>query len=98
MRTDMKDEVMVIKRNGNREPFDPEKITKVISAAGVRPVEAAEVAEKISSWIESLRQKEVSSIAIRDRVFHELEGVDKYASGLYAWYQNLKDKKYQAPQ
>lgn len=92
----MKNETMVVKRNGNREPFDPEKITKVISAAGVRPVEASEISENIARWVEGLRAKEVSSIAIRDQVFKELENVDKYASGLYVWYQNLKDKKYQA--
>jgi transcriptional regulator NrdR family protein len=90
----MPKEIMVIKRGGSKELFDPEKISRVVAAAGLRPVEAAELAEGVARWIELTGKEEVSSIEIRDRVFKELEKVDKYASGLYAWYQNLKDKKY----
>ena len=88
---------MVIKRGGAKEPFDPEKITRVVTAAGLRPVEAAELAEGVARWVELTAKSEITSLAIRDRVFKELEKLDKYASGLYAWYQNLKDKKYSSP-
>jgi transcriptional regulator NrdR family protein len=92
----MQAEILVIKRDGGQEPFDPEKITKVTAAAGLRPIDAAEVAERVAGWVEKRGKKEVSSIQIRDRVFKELEKVDRYASGLFAWYQNLKDKSYKS--
>lgn len=87
-------DVNIIKRNGAKEPFEAEKIAKVVQAAGLRPVDAAELAERIEKWVNARGKTELTSIEIRDRVFLELEKVDKYASGLYAWYQNLKDKKY----
>lgn len=93
---DMQKEVMVVKRGGSKEPFDPEKISRVVAAAGLRPVEASELAEGVARWVELQDKSEITSIEIRDRVFRELEKVDKYASGLYAWYQNLKDKKYKS--
>ncbi len=90
----MKDEIMVIKRNGNLEPFDQEKIVRVVTAAGLRPIDAAGLAEKVAHWVEKQKNSGVTSIQIRDKVFKELEKVNKYASGLFAWYQNLKDKNY----
>jgi len=89
---------MIRKRNGNLEPYDAEKIVRVTTAAGLRPIDASELAEKVTRWIELQAKKnpQVTSIQIRDKVFKELEKVNKYASGLYAWYQNLKDKKYTA--
>lgn len=85
---------MIVKRNGAKEPFDAEKISQVVQAAGLRPVDAAELADRIDRWAKNQTKNELSSIEIRDRVFKEIEKVDKYASGLYAWYQNLKDKRY----
>jgi transcriptional regulator NrdR family protein len=90
----MKKEVMVRKRKGNLEPFDAEKIVRVMIAAGLRPIDATELSEKVAKWAEK-RGGQITSIEIRDRVFMELEKVDRYASGLYAWYQNLKDRAYQ---
>jgi len=89
-------ELKVIKRDGTIEPYDAGKIMRVVAAAGLRPVEASELSDKITSWLETKKNGEVTSIDIRDKVFEELEKVDKYASGLFAWYQNLKDKKYSA--
>lgn len=93
-------EIMVQKRNGNLEPFDPEKIVRVTTAAGLRPIDASELAQRVTRWIElhAKTNSTVTSIQIRDKVFKELEKVNKYASGLYAWYQNLKDKKYATKQ
>lgn len=85
---------MVIKRNGEQEPFDPEKIAAVVQAAGLRPIDAAELADKVETWVKKQNKNSLSSLEIRDKVFKEIEKVDKYASGLYAWYQNLKDKRY----
>lgn len=86
--------ILIIKRNGSEEPYEQEKITKVVQAAGLRPIDAEELAQKVTDWLEKRNKGKVTSIEVRDKVFKELEKVDKYASGLYAWYQNLKDKKY----
>lgn len=85
---------LIIKRDGSTEPYEEEKIVRVVQAAGLRPIDAEELAKKITSWIETENKASVSSIDIRDRVFMELEQVDKYASGLFAWYQTTKDKSY----
>lgn len=87
-------EIVVIKRNGARELFDPEKIARVVQAAGLRPIDASELAGRIDRWAKNKDTNEITSIEIRDRVFKEIEKVDKYASGLFAWYQNMKDQKY----
>lgn len=92
----MDKEVTIIKRNGAKELFDPEKITRVVQAAGLRPVDAAELTDKVVAWIEKQSKRQFTSIEIRDKVFKEIEKIDKYASGLFAWYQNLKDQKYAA--
>ncbi|RJR28913.1 hypothetical protein C4564_03740 [Candidatus Microgenomates bacterium] len=86
--------VLIIKRDDTTEPYEEEKIVRVVQAAGLRPIDAEELAKKITSWIETENKASVSSIDIRDRVFLELEKVDKYASGLFAWYQTTKDKSY----
>lgn len=85
--------IKVVKRDGSTEDFDLEKIARVTQAAGLRPVEASEVAEILADWVESLGKSQVTAIEIRDKVFQELESRDKYASGLFAWYQSTKDKK-----
>lgn len=90
----MPEALMIIKRNGAKEPFDAEKISRVAQAAGLRPIDASELADRIDRWAKNLKENEITSIKVRDRVFKEIEKVDKYASGLFAWYQNLKDKKY----
>lgn len=90
----MNTDIKIIKRDGRSEIFDPDKIIKVVTASGLRPVDAEELAKKISEWVRGLNRVSITSIEIRDQVFKELAKMDQYASGLYAWYQNLKDKKY----
>jgi len=94
----MEKKILVIKRNGSIEPYDPEKIVRVITAAGLRPIDASELARTITDWIEKQGVFEVTTIQIRDQIFKELEKVDRHASGLFAWYQNLKDKQYKQAQ
>lgn len=84
--------VTIIKRDGKPEDFDIEKIARVAQASGLRPVDAEELSKTVADWVESLGKKSITSIEIRDKVFEELEKKDKYASGLFAWYQTTKDK------
>lgn len=85
-------EITVIKRDGSEEPFDMEKIARVAQAAGLRPIDAEEVSKNVADWIEERGSAKIKSTEIRDKVFQELEKIDSYASGLYAWYQSTKDK------
>ena len=86
-------EIFVIKRNGDKQAFDPDKILNACIASGVSPIDADELAEAINLWVESLRRDTVSSLEIRDRLFIELEKRDKNASGIFAWHQNRKNNQ-----
>jgi len=90
----MNETINVVKRDGAKEPYLEDKVTRVAQAAGLRPIDADQLAKKITEWVDGTGLSEVTSLQIRDKVFEELEKMDKYASGLYAWYQNIKDKKY----
>jgi len=87
------EKIKVRKRDGQLESYDPDKVSRVAQAAGARPIDADEISSSVTDWLESNGQEVVDSTSIRDQVFKELEKKDKYASGLFAWYQSLKDKK-----
>jgi transcriptional regulator NrdR family protein len=84
-------EIFVIKRNGDKQVFDAEKIQRVALASGISPLDSEEIVESIISWLENRASSNVSSLEIRDKLFKELERVDKNASGLFAWHQNRKN-------
>lgn len=86
-------DVEVIKRDGTKQFYEPDKIARVAQASGLSPIDAEELTEAINLWIESRGSNTVKSLEIRDRVFSELERRDKAASGLFAWYQSLKSKQ-----
>lgn len=87
----MNTNILVIKRDGSKEPFDPEKISQVVRAAGLEEDLAQKLTRDISIWIKALGQSEVSSLKIRDEVITELESLDEYVAGLFRWYQKTKD-------
>lgn len=84
----------VIKRDGQIEEFQKEKIKKVVQAAGLNEKEAKKLAEKISTWIEKHEKDSLSSLEIRDKVLEDLRKRDKYAAGLFEWYQKVKTKNH----
>jgi transcriptional regulator NrdR family protein len=90
----MSSDILVIKRDGSKEPFDPEKISRVVQAAGLEVDLAQKLTRDISIWINALGQSEVSSLKIRDEVITELESLDEYVAGLFRWYQKTKDLSY----
>jgi len=83
-------EIFVIKRNGDKQVFDPEKVQRVVIASGISPLDSEEIVENIVSWLESRGKNIVSSMEIGDKLFQELEKVDKNASGVFAWHQTRK--------
>jgi len=89
-------QVLVIKRDGNREEFNREKLIRSIQAPCVkRPVARKlieETAESIEKQILGLGEAEVSSSAIGEMVMTQLLSMDKVAYIRYASiYREFKD-------
>lgn len=85
-------EIQVIKRDGRVEAFQPEKIARVVKAAGLTDHQAQDLAKKVATWVKSLKKEKVTTLRIRDKVIEELEKVDEHAYNLYVWYQETKEK------
>jgi len=83
----------VMKRDGSKEVFDPAKITRVVTAAGLNSSEAAKLTKSVGDWIRKQNKQLISSLKIRDKVLQELKLVDEYAAGLFEWYQSTKENQ-----
>ncbi len=79
---------MLIKANGNREEFDPDKLKRGIwSACAKRSIPAAEVdrlVARIETHLQSLGRPEVSSRVVGDMVIEGLKALDPIAYIRYA--------------
>ncbi|UDM32585.1 transcriptional regulator NrdR [Lentilactobacillus laojiaonis] len=88
--------LLVIKKNGNRESFDREKIVNgIIQAAQKRPV-SRETIEKVVDHVEnkihSIDKKEISAKQIGEYVMEDLESVDEITYIRFASvYRQFKD-------
>jgi len=80
----------VVKRDGKCEDFVCDKISKVLTAAGLEETKAKEVASKISDWVDNQHLPQITSLQIRDQVQVELDRTDTYVAGLFRWYQKTK--------
>lgn len=87
----MESAVLVIKRNGEKEPFDKNKIIKVTMAAGLKEKEAAQLGRDVEDFVQG--KSEIPSSDIRDFVLDVLKKDNPYAAGLYGWYEKTKDGK-----
>jgi transcriptional repressor NrdR len=92
----VRDGVMVIKRDGRREDFDREKLTRAVRAAcHKRPVDAEQVAmlvEDVMDAMEAQFEKEVPSRAIGEGVMQRLRTVDQVAYVRFASvYKEFRD-------
>ncbi len=88
--------IMVVKKDGARVPFDREKILKgILKAVEKRPVSADEVGGMIDSIETAIRtkyEKEVKSGEIGELVIDELRRADKVAYIRFASvYKDFKD-------
>ena len=86
----------VIKSNGNREPFDEQKLRDGITRAlQKRPVSVEDVEASISHILQSLRatgERELSSRIIGELVMDSLRGMDKVAYVRFASvYRSFED-------
>ena len=84
--------IQVQKRDGSLEEFIPEKIIRVLLAAGLEEDSALIVASNVADWATSQPSPTLTSLQIRDQVLIELDKVDPYIAGLFRWYQKSKDQ------
>jgi transcriptional regulator NrdR family protein len=86
--------VKVIKRDNSQDLYDPEKIEKVVKAAGLNEGEAKKLSGLITKWIKNEKLTQLTSLQIRDRVVVEIQKMNKAAAHKYIWYEKYKDKFY----
>ncbi|MBN2040335.1 MAG: transcriptional repressor NrdR [Spirochaetes bacterium] len=88
--------IMVVKKDGKREPFDREKILKgIMRATEKRPVSAEDIdnmADSVETSVRTSFDKEVNSGEIGNLVIKELKKADKVAYIRFASvYRDFKD-------
>lgn len=91
-------ELTVIKKGGEREPFDREKLARSIEIAlRKRPVEPERIERVVSGIVrhlESLGESEIQSSAIGQRVMAALSALDQVAYVRFASvYRNFREAK-----
>ena len=81
-------ELMILKRNGRRAPFDRDKLERSLNVAlRKRPVQAEQVehlVSRITRQLESLGETEIPSSVVGDFIMKALKGVDEVAYVRYA--------------
>ena len=89
-------EMMVVKKDKRREPFDRQKLmVGIVTACKKRPVsleQIEEIVEEIESELQNLSQIEIESREIGERVMKKLHDVDEVAYVRFASvYRQFKD-------
>lgn len=87
---------MVVKKDGRREPFSPEKLLGGIKAAcQKRPIPSSRIeqmVESVTTWVTDHSEKEFSTDTIGHKVMSELRKIDEVAYVRFASvYKNFKD-------
>ncbi|WP_010244742.1 transcriptional regulator NrdR [Peptoniphilus rhinitidis] len=88
--------IMVIKKDGNRQAFDREKIIRgMIKSCEKRPVSISEIEDAVNNIekrIENSMRKEITSLEIGDMVMDELKDLDEVSYVRFASvYREFKD-------
>ena len=88
-------EIIVIKKNGDKKIFDPEKLRKSIAmAVRKRPVSELQVEKLVNNIVRQLEvegESEISSMKIGEMVLKALEKLDKVAFVRFASvYKNFE--------
>jgi transcriptional repressor NrdR len=91
-------ELVVVKKNGQRSPFDREKLARSLwVACRKRPVDEDRIERVVNSIqrrLESMGENEVPSSAIGEMVMEALQGLDKVAYVRFASvYKNFREVK-----
>ncbi len=83
--------IKVIKRDGSKEDFMVDKISRVVEAAGLKNDEVQNVTKNTLDWLQQINAEEISSLQIRDKVIEELKKINGYAADMFVWYEQTKD-------
>lgn len=83
-------DISILKRDGSTESFQPEKIVRVLLAAGLEEDSTQAIADHVAAWAAGLNEPQITSLQIRDQVQAELDQVNSYIAGLFRWYQKTK--------
>jgi transcriptional regulator NrdR family protein len=83
--------IKVIKRDGTSEPFNTDKIIRVLNSAGLPESQSEQVVQKITSWINSNHLEIFKSLELKDKILEELEKLNPQIANLYKWYESTKD-------
>jgi len=91
-------DLMVIKKDNRREPFDREKLKKgILRACEKRPISKEKIEkliEEIESDLKKMKSNEIKSSVIGERVMKKLKSLDKVAYIRFASvYRDFKDVK-----
>ena len=91
-------ELIVVKKNGRREPFDRDKLERSLAhALRKRPVEAERVDRMVTGIVrrlESLGENEIQASVIGELVMQALSSLDKVAYVRFASvYKNFRETK-----
>lgn len=87
---------MVVKKDGRREPYSPEKLLGGIKAAcQKRPISSSRIeqmVESVTTWVMENNDKEVTTDMIGHKVMGELKKIDEVAYVRFASvYKTFKD-------
>lgn len=81
-------ELMILKRNGRRTPFDRDKLERSLNVAlrkrPVQPEQVEQLVSRITRQLESLGETEIASSVVGDFIMKALKGVDEVAYVRYA--------------
>ena len=81
-------ELVIMKRNGRRTPFDRDKLERSLRIAlrkrPVQPDHIDQLASRITRQLESLGETEIPSSTVGDFIMKALKGVDEVAYVRYA--------------
>ncbi|MBP8988790.1 MAG: transcriptional repressor NrdR [Clostridia bacterium] len=88
--------IMVIKKDGSRQPFDRDKLfSGIMKSCGKRPVSTAQIealVDSIENYCANSLKREVSSQEIGERVMEGLKEIDEVAYVRFASvYRQFKD-------
>jgi transcriptional repressor NrdR len=87
---------VVVKKDGQREPFDRQKVLRSLSiACNKRPISVdtlEEQADALERELSEAGEREISSMVIGERVMHRLERLDQVAYVRFASvYKSFRD-------
>jgi transcriptional regulator NrdR family protein len=83
----------IVKRDKSTEEFDIQKITRVVTVAGLTPAQAEQLTKNVENWLKENFTDSVPSDMVREKVINELHSFNQRAEDLFKWYEGTKDKK-----